>query len=54
MPPIIIKAKTNLVWFNSNKIISGNVRNSRDIVKIFGKFAIMFLMFLFLVNKFFK
>ena len=53
MPPIIIKAKTNLGLFISKNIISGNVRNNRDIVNIFGIFAIEFLMLLFLFNKIF-
>ena len=52
---MIIKTKTKLVLFISKNIISGKVRNNRDIVKVFGIFAIDFLIFLFLVNKvFFK
>ena len=51
MPPRIIKAKTKLGLFISRNIISGNVRNNRDIVNIFGIFAINFLIFLF--NKIF-
>ena len=53
IPPRIIKAKTNLVLFISKNIISGNVRNNRDIVNIFGIFAIEFLTPLFLFNKIF-
>ena len=53
MPPRIIKAKTKLGLFISRNIISGNVRNNRDIVNIFGIFAINFLIFLFLFNKIF-
>ena len=47
IPPKIIKAKTKLVLFISKNIISGNVRNNRDIVNILGIFAINFLIFLF-------
>ena len=53
IPPKIIKTKTKLVLFISKNIISGNVRNNRDIVNIFGIFAIEFLMLLFLINKIF-
>ena len=53
MPPRIIKAKTKLGLFISRNIISGNVRNNRDIVNIFGIFAINCLIFLFLFNKIF-
>ena len=51
MPPRIIKAKTKLGLFISRNIISGNERNNRDIVNIFGIFAINFLIFLSLLNK---
>ena len=54
IPPRIIKAKTNFVLFISKNIISGNVRNNRDIVKIFGIFSINFLIFLLWVNKTFS
>ena len=57
MPPRIIKAKTKLGLFISRNIISGNVRNNRDIVNIFGIFAINCLIFLFnkifFINKFY-
>ena len=53
MPPRIIKAKTKLGLFISRNIISGNVRNNRDIVNIFGILAINCLIFLFLFNKIF-
>ena len=53
MPPRIIKAKTKFVLFISKNIISGNVRNNLDIVSIFGRFAINFLITLFLFNKIF-
>ena len=53
MPPRIIKAKTKLGLFISRNIISGNVRNNRDIVIIFGILAINCLIFLFLFNKIF-
>ena len=51
MPPRIIKAKTKWGLFISRNIISGNVRNNRDIVNIFGIFAINFLIFLISFNK---
>ena len=51
MPPRIIKAKTKLGLFISKKIISGNVRNNRDKVNIFGIFDINFLILLFLFIK---